>query len=348
MTLIQAIRAMAGRKRRVALHDLWRAFARAHPQEARGLHKRSDLERRLRSLEDDEQISLPAASGKRWDRTAHPALPEWVMLSAVPATAQDAAPPIPWAPELAFMADDRLRRYRQDALAIQEFLANSGRSRPMVPSRERSVELFGDEKRLDALLKSPLFAEGRLSLDTLRCHALGVPLALERGPAGTTGQPCLVIENHHTWWSFCRWNQRVGAYSAVVYGSGSALGRGQVEFLVRQCADWQTCDIHYFGDLDPSGLRIPARAARQVSNGVRILPATAWIQLLLRQAEQVDLPVGRPLQVKPEDLGWLEPPEQAMVRGWFARGVRIPQELVGTDCLRELPAVPLATEPDDR
>lgn len=268
-------------------------------------------------------------------------MPEWVLLPRPDNEVVPVASPVPWAPELAFLAGQPPGATHADALAIQRFLSNGGRSRCIVPSRERSIELFGDEKRLDALLKSPLFAPGCLSLDTLRCRSLAVPLALQDGPSGTFGRPCLVIENHHTWWSFCEWNARVGVYSAVVYGSGSAFGREQVRFLIQECERWGTRDVHYFGDLDARGLQIPSIASvRALADGVRIVPAVSWIRQLLTRAEDANLPSGAPIIVSDSVLQWLPTRQQVAVRSWFARGVRIPQELVGTDSLAELKGVP--------
>ena len=38
-------------------------------------------------------------------------------------------------------------------LKLQEFFADGGRDRQPVPLKERSLQIFGDEKRLDALFR---------------------------------------------------------------------------------------------------------------------------------------------------------------------------------------------------
>jgi len=48
-----------------------------------------------------------------------------------------------------------------------------------VPHRERSVQLFGNEKRLDALLRTKLFTSGALTLALLRCYAAPLPLTAQ-------------------------------------------------------------------------------------------------------------------------------------------------------------------------
>ena len=154
----------------------------------------------------------------------------------------------------------------------------------------------------------------------------------------TNGRPCLVLENHHTWWSFCRWNERVGEYSAVVYGAGGGFGREAVAFLHEHCRSWKTEVAEYFGDLDREGLTIPWRAATRFapSDGVRLVPATRWYALLLERAEGVSLPCGPAIVVEDEVLRWLPGDLRARAQGWLDRGARLPQELVGTEQLLAL------------
>src|SRR5438309_51326 len=81
----------------------------------------------------------------------------------------------------------------------------------------RSLEIFGDEKRLDQLMRgSALFGNGRLTPETLRCIIVSEPLPWTRGP--NPDGPILVIENAATWHSYCRWNAERKHFSAVVYG----------------------------------------------------------------------------------------------------------------------------------
>ncbi len=331
----ELVDAACGRKR-VKRPQIWRAFQCAHPVEATAGDARERLMSRLRALAADGRIELPSEHGSSWDRTARPAIPEWVSLVArpTPEPSLDVAA-IPWAPELAFVAMTPGLAHLDEALAIHQFLSSGGRCRPLVPMRERSVELFGDEKRLERLVRTPLFGEGRLDAGTLRCFAMAPPLVFEAGPPGTEGRPSLVLENHHTWWSFCRWNERRGEYCAVIYGAGSGFGREAVSFLHEHCQVWGTDVVEYFGDVDRDGLAIPWRAATRFapSDGVRLVAAARWYTLLLERAEGVSLPCGPAIVVEDEVLRWLPCDLRAHVQGWLDRGVRLPQELVGTEQL---------------
>lgn len=334
MTLFDALLHEAGARRRLDRTMVWRAFQAAHPVEATGGDARERLASRLGALAADGRLILPAPAGAGWDRSARPPLPEWVRLPAPPALPAGLDPlAVPWAPELSFVPSLGRIDHPSDLLALQAFFSRGGRARPVVPMRERSVQIFGDEKRLERLLLSPLFGEGRLDLAKLRCFAMAPPLVYEDGPSGARCRPVLVVENHHTWWSFCRWNARVGAYASVVYGAGGGLGRDAVAFLAERCRTLDAPHAGYFGDLDPEGLAIPSRAATSfaAAHGVRVLPEERWYRLLLACAHDVPLPTGQALSEA--CVTWLPTELQDEVRGHFRAGRRIPQELVGTEVL---------------
>jgi hypothetical protein len=165
---------------------------------------------------------------------------------------------VAWAPEMQFVKTMKTGVASGDLMRLNEFLLNDGRGRPMVPVKERSLQIFGDEKRLDALRAIALF-KGRLTLDTLRCFVAAEPLGWQRGPRA--GAPLLVIENAATWDSYCRWNRERALFSAVVYGCGNRFA-DSVGRLVDIFAELGgPCPVVYFGDLDPPGLRIPQLAS---------------------------------------------------------------------------------------
>ena len=332
MRLLDALLQEAGLRRKLDCTAVWRAFRSAHPVEATSGEARERLAGRLTELAAEDRLVLPAPNGSGWDRSARPPLPEWVRLPAPPLPPVELDPlSVPWAPELGFVPSlGRIDR-PADLLALQRFFTHGGRTRPIVPMRERSVQLFGDEKRLERLLHTPLFGEGRLDAAKLRCFPMAPPLVYEEGPPGSRGRPVLVLENHHTWWSFCQWNARVGEYAAVVYGAGGGFGRDAVAFVAERCRALGAPHADYFGDLDRDGLVIPWRAANSFApaHGLRIRPDARWYRLLLRRADDVALPTGDALSE--EGLEWLPDSLAAEVRAHFQAGRRIPQELVGTE-----------------
>ncbi len=204
----------------------------------------------------------------------------------------------------------------------------------VVPIKERSLEIFGNEKRLDALLSTSLFRDGRLDLKKdLHCEIVGEPLAWKRGSAEAAAQPLIVIENAATWHSYCRWNAERKLFSAVVYGSGDRFVDG-VRYMADIFAELGgPRRILYFGDLDPRGLLIPQEASGRAQGGG--LPAveahlSSYRQLLALGSGRTQSWEGE--QPSPSLCDWLgelgEP-----VRQLFASGRRLAQEHVGWEFL---------------
>lgn len=236
----------------------------------------------------------------------------------------------PWVPAMAFVRDLRSNVPFEDLRRLNEFLL--GGPREVVPIKERSLEIFGDEKRLDALVGSALFRDGRL--DAARdffCEAIGVPMAWKRGPASASGGPVLVLENAATWHSFCRWNDNAARFSAIVYGDGNRFIDG-VRYLPDLFGELGAPrPISYFGDLDPQGLRIPQIASRKCrERGWLPVEPLAWAYRLLLENGIPQAWDGDP----PEDelCDWLGD-SAGPARQLFLNRQRLAQEHVGWECL---------------
>jgi hypothetical protein len=330
---------VAGGRKRVVAHDYRRVFAEMcptlPPPEAR-----TKLAGWLSLLAETNDIVLP--KGKRlYDRSGSGDLPAWVELVR-PDQLSEPFPVDPetfaWAPELRFACTIRDARQLHVLLRVQQFLVNGGRQRLLVPAKERSVELFGKEKRLEMMKNGTLFLPGRLTFELLRCFP--VPPPVFWGSSSVTGspRPVLVLENHSTYHSFRRWNQESCTFAAVVYGSGDAMktsATGLVE-VVRSLA-WDN-RFYYFGDIDPEGLLIPLAASAALST-VELppfLPHRGCYRRLLERASDVSLPSGEKLGLPPECKMWLGDDQLiSKIELWFGRGIRLPQELVGWEQLME-------------
>lgn len=138
-----------------------------------------------------------------------------------------------------------------DLQAINAFLISARDRKPtQAPTRERSLQIFGDEKRLDDLRKGKtgLF-EGRISLEDLLCYPVAPPLPCEMPPQRPYGRPVLVLENYHSYDSFCRWNRQAALYAAIACGAGNAFRQGadNLDDLIAATAarlkDGRHCDL---------------------------------------------------------------------------------------------------------
>lgn len=333
--LLDELKLLAKGRKRLDYAEVCTAFGKLFPA-VTGLEQRRRLHSLMNSLAEAGTISLPAGRA-HYDRSAEPHIPRWLQL-AITRASSPCLPfnvaDFPWMPELRFAAEIRNLQQLDVLRRVHEFLAAGGAGRCIVPVKERSVEMFSDEKKLDELRSGALFRTGKLSLELLRCFQVSPPLVWERGPSALP-RPVLVIENHSTWHSFVRWNKDNGAWAAICYGSGdcfetSAPSIGDVVGQV----PWDG-RIQYFGDLDPKGLRIPVRASQAlaIAGLPPVTPQMDCYALVLARASSVGLPAGDRLEIPGEANEWLDSETSAAVASWFAKGVRIPQELVGYELL---------------
>jgi hypothetical protein len=221
---------------------------------------------------------------------------------------------------------------------LNEFIKHGDPAAEIVPIKERSLQILGDEKRLDLLLPSALFRAGRLDpARDLRCEIIGVPLAWQRGPASAAEQPIIAIENAATWHSYCRWNAERAFFSAVVYGDGNRFMDG-IQYLKDLFLELGGArSVLYFGDLDPQGLVIPQEAsARAQALGLPAIEPHLWSY---RHLLELGAGRGQPWEGDPPSrqlCGWLGPCAES-ARRLFAAGQRLAQERIGWEFLRHRP-----------
>jgi len=81
---------------------------------------------------------------------------------------------VKWASQLAFLNSESITVAPDDLLKLNQFLLKEPGTQTAVPIKERSLEIFGDEKRLDALVSTSLFRAGRLDwIGDLNCEIIG-------------------------------------------------------------------------------------------------------------------------------------------------------------------------------
>lgn len=145
-----------------------------------------------------------------------------------------------WHPKMAWAAREGSHAILPDLLAVDEWLRRSTGHEPVLTRRERSLEVFGDEKRLDALTVNGHIFGGRVSLEDLRCISVSPPL-----PVAFTGRAggALVVENADTFHTMATH----GPFSQVIYGGGTAV-TGSIDRIPPGAL--------YFGDIDKRGVEI--------------------------------------------------------------------------------------------
>jgi hypothetical protein len=220
---------------------------------------------------------------------------------------------------------------------VNQFLQDGGADRPVVPVRERSLELFDDEKRLDALLGGALFrSDDRLTCELLRCRPTVAPLAYERvGP----GSGALVAENAATFHSLVRiipeYHGR-GPIGVVVFGEGRHFD-ASAPYLGELTPP--PAPVWYFGDLDAKGLATPQLANQRLASvgQAPVRPAVALYRLLVSHGKLA--PVNHPPTAAALAglVAWL-PAELRDTAAKHLAGHRLAQEAVGYERLRDTTA----------
>ena len=316
---------------RIDQEALWRALHAVHPEITVTTSARSKLRELIDALVHHGLAELPRGRDG-WDNSSAPPLPQWLRLCSRPRQREKRdLRKVPWAPELRFLAGARIDLDSDALLQLQGFFAKGGRNLPVVPIKERSLHIFGDEKRLDSLYSSSaVFGTGRLTLEQLRCTVVPEPLGWKRGPMAEGA--IVVLENAATWHSFCRWNELIRQFSAVVYGGGNRFTESVTSLheIAREVGGIH--EVVYFGDLDSAGLSIPQRASRRaVESGLPpVQPYRLGYQWLLQSGGAVDDPDAVPDR---QLCDWLGDLAEA---AWSVVSVRkrIPQERIGWEFLQ--------------
>lgn len=322
-----------GRKRVGLDEGIWPAFQEADPVAAAAFDRRRRLRRVLDGLATASCLGFPRQA-HLYDTSAAPPLPRWVRLSEPPGPSRSSAfepGGHPWHPALAFLADQPTLANAGRWLALDRWLKAAPADPARAVDRERSFEIFGDEKVLEAFVRTELFRR-HVPYDLLACYPLYEPLGWEVFEGTAAAPVALVIENPATWHTIANWNRERGLFAAVVYGRGNSFMRAwrDVDRLQRAV---RITTLFYFGDLDAQGLAIPSAAARglaaDVGGGVALRPAVTLYRMLLEKVPADRWQPARDARATGDDvLGWLDEPLRGRVRALFEQDRRIPQEAV--------------------
>lgn len=315
----------------LALDVVQTVFLKTFPHWQGSIDRRERLFSLIDELAKAARLRLPQNTRLGWERVPSPALPKWIKLvrRSVKSEPLFDYRRFPWVSDLAFIPGLRRLHDAKDALHIHEFLKNGGNNRPIVPLKERSFEIFGDEKRLDALTSSQLFSPGRLTLDILRCRHVPATLSCVPSPREAP-QPWLIVENEATFHSFCRLNAQRSIHAGIVLGSGNAVLRA-TEFLASLLTPTRASEFLYFGDLDLEGVQIPFQlhARLKASSSISVVPAKEYYTWMIPKRR----PNDNATPVEFAALKWFPPELRDQVATVLAVRSRVAQEMIGWEWL---------------
>jgi hypothetical protein len=319
---IEALRAL--RRKRITLEEMRGRWLELHPEQLQHPERDALLLAALKEHAEAGTLSLPAAAS--YELHGNPRMPKFItLLNDRPRPPPEDWASVPWLPELGFwttLTESELHT----AKAINAWLLRRRGRFLQVPLRERSLEIFDDEKYLDARVRGDTLFAGRLSLATL--GAFIVPNPLPYRAAAAPGSPILIVENHHTYWSLAEWNIQTRRYAAVVYSSGNVLANSvaALEEVMRESGG---AAAKYFGDLDPRGVLIPL--GFNEGSRIQLMPAVDLYRMSL--AIGLRRPsVNRIANDEAAAQKWIPECAAELVALWNA-GRRIPQESIGTEQL---------------
>jgi hypothetical protein len=327
--LSRALQGALGRKnRRLKTEALFDALVQRHPVLTHAPDRWERVVDLLLAAELEGLLVLPSRRGEGWNEHVVPARPLWVGLPTEDATGDTFDPRVfPWHPRLAFLAAVPClpKGIREAALAIQRFWAAGGMNRPIVPIKERSYSIFGDEKRLDGLQHSEiLFGPDRLTLTALQCYIVEPTPVAEHFPNGTS---IIILENEATFDTFCRLARTRPSYGTVIYGRGHEIQKC-TGYLRREATRLRVAEIAYFGDIDRRGLEIPWELQKSLPD-LRLAPFIEGYAYLLRN----DSPQQSPI---PEICSWLPEELAALAANVLGGASRRPQEAFGWEAVLQI------------
>jgi hypothetical protein len=340
----------ASRLRRVPLRAVLAAAASVDRSGAAAPGWRTRVAAAIAMLEAQGLVEVPVT---RFDRSAEPALPSYVTRPA-PGRDGDDDNPVVWHAALSWAAVEAdagtlTAAERRLLVAVNRWLGH--RRGLVVPLRERSLELFGDEKTLEDWVGGRLFGPGRLSFELFECEPCWPPVhETVFGPGDW-----LIVENYTTYVSLSRWAARWADaghfHGRVVWGSGNQVGTRLAALAgaghdrahpgppgggpdgVSEAA---RAVLHYFGDVDAGGFRVARSAVRRAEDlglGV-VVPARGLYHLALTHGTRRPVPGGSGSATTAEwAQRWLGPPLGADAAAIVAAGERIVQETVGLEML---------------
>ena len=281
-------------------------------------------------------------------------LPAFLLLEReVSRVSPDPSRSYPFVPELAFAARTRGRwpaATFSHLVELNTWLARRPAGDiPAVPVRERSLEIFGDDKLLERLLEGVLARPGPHH-ERLGIYFVPVPMLIEQVPQVPTGADrgrgrsgVLVVENATSYDSLLRAGveqagldgERPGFFG---YGAGAAAERSIVSLassVASRFGGVSVGGIWYFGDLDREGLEIAARTA-QAARSAGLPPVRPHERLY-----DLLLTCGRPqarrsgFEWPRAGLDWLGERLSRRVVGALGSQAWLAQEWVGIEALRK-------------
>lgn len=288
----------------------------------------------LKELEKEEKLLFPKT---KWNKIVVPHIPPYIKIPIKNDNKEKIIKlqQISWISKLSFANELKTLEQLESLSKINNFfIENQNNKLCTIPIRERSMQIFGDEKKLDRLHKKGKLFGDRLTLVELKCEDIPPPLHYE-AVLEPNNKPILICENSNSFHSFRRWNKEKEIYSVVVYGSGNEFSKTHY-WLEEIIERYNVSTILYFGDIDPIGLEIPFNINKtRISNQLTpIKPAKNLYNILLELNKINILKDSANKKINEEVFNWFD--SNLMIKNMkdlFEKNLRIPQEALSYEDL---------------
>ncbi|MEI6704232.1 MAG: hypothetical protein WCL71_11965 [Deltaproteobacteria bacterium] len=313
---------------RTSLAEMWQIISRIMTLPHGG--QREALMTVLDELRENGLVEFPKSSKLR-DKNALPHLPAWAN-KPQPMKHVSEVSRVIWAPELVFLAEQIIRN-DSPWVKIDAWLKKSrGKNMALKPVRERSLDIFGDEKALDRMTGLTPFKQGQINLGTLGCFYVPEPIPWKPGPSGSRSFCGLCVENATTFDTLRRFNGEAGYWAFVAYGRGNNFV-SMTDGLVSVIKEYGHDRVQYFGDADLEGIEIAARGAKKLLElGITLELDHRLYNLLVKFGHVVPSKTGG--EVSEDASKLLAGAGLSSLSDMFMHDQRIAQEWAGIDALR--------------
>ena len=291
-----------------------------------------DTTKMLQILEETGKIILPAGDAG-WDYAMNPPVPKWIKIMK-----QKSSPVSKpwitraWHPEFHWIPGEKsmTRDLYELLLVLEAYVKSMPETLPLIPEKERSLQIFGNEKTLRELIMK---FKNRDFFALAKCYQTYEPLIGYRFKSSVNR--IIFVENRDTFLSLTKVNAVMGEkrlFSGVFYGQG-------LQFLTSVLSiplEFETqTTIEYFGDVDRMGFEIPINAAKILTHekpSYSIIPSTIFYERLCTIHAKNALAIhDNSKQKKTDYSGWLVslPGDvKEYIKSILERKHRIPQELL--------------------
>lgn len=238
---------------------------------------------------------------------------------------------------------EEYRKYREPLSALNRFLFSDYDRLIAVSRKERSFEIFGEEKQLDNRSFCALLSRIGITQETLSFYDTPEYCFNDYIPDRKSTLTLLICENKDIWFNIRRMmfeNNKFTlfgvTFDGVVYGEGNKVTEKNALTVYTSFMKTEDVKYLYWGDIDREGLAIYIRL-KKVNLALNINLFTAAYCEMLELAKQCRIPISADNREHTEDysdvINLFDSGNGEMLSRCLSENLRIPQEIISYSTL---------------